>query len=197
LIATPLTGWEILRTKMLAAIWRARSAGLTLFALWVVGLVAGAVHPLGFLSAVTGLIVIGPLYAALGVSLSLQIGERKQTNNVILVLALCVLPLCGMAIMLPSSASILLGACSAPLLVWSSLFSYEDVQSLVHSGVLPQLGGTSIKPGVSARMVLAACWIAMIAHAAGAFFLTRSMCRRFDPHVGRPVRSRRDLPTGA
>ena len=154
LITTSLTGWEILRAKMLAAIWRARNAGLTLIALWVVGLVAGAVHPLGFLSAVAGLIVIGPFYAALGVSLSLHIGERKQTNNVILLLALCVLPLSGMAIMLPSNASILLGACSTPLLIWSSLFSYEDVQSLVRSGVLPQLGGTSIKPGMSAGW----CW---------------------------------------
>ena len=163
---------------------------LTLIALWAVGLLAGAVHPLGFLSAVAGLIAIGAFYAALGVSLSLRIGERKQTNNVIILLVLCVLPLSGLAILLPGRASVLLGACSTPFLIWSSLFSYEDVQSVVHSGVLPQLGGTSIKPGTSARMVLAACWIAMIAHAVGAFFLTRSTCRGFDSLVGRPVRSR-------
>jgi hypothetical protein len=196
LMATALTGWEILRAKMLAAIWRARNAGLTLIALWAVGLLAGAVHPLGFLSAVAGLIVIGAFYAALGVSLSLQIGDRKQINNVILLVVLCLLPVSGLAIMLPSSASILLGACSTPLLIWSSLFSHEDVHSLVHSGVLPQLGGTSIKPGMSARMVLAACWIAMIAHAVGAFFLTRSTCRGFDSLVGRPVRSQSDPRAG-
>ena len=84
MIATSLTAWEILRAKMLAAIWRARNAGLMLIALWVVGLVAGAVHPLGFLNAVAGLIAIGAFYAAVGVSLSLQIGERKQANNMIL-----------------------------------------------------------------------------------------------------------------
>jgi hypothetical protein len=76
------------------------------------------------------------------------------------------------------------------------LFSYEDVHSLVHAGVLPQLGGTSIKPGMSARMVLAACWVATVAQAVGAYFLTRSTCRRFDSLVGRPVRSRRDLHVG-
>jgi ABC-type Na+ efflux pump permease subunit len=197
LIATSLTGWEILRAKMLAAIWRARHAGLTLIALWAVGLLAGALHPLGFLSAVAGLIVIGAFYAALGVSLSLQIGDRKQMNNVILLVVLCVLPLSGLAIMLPSSASILLGACSSPLLIWSSLFSYEDVRSLVRSGVLWRPGETSIKAGISARMVLAACWIAMIAHAVGALFLTRSTCHRFDSLVGRPVRSRSDSRAGS
>jgi len=81
LIATSLSGWEIVRAKMLAAIRRARGAALILMALWAVGLLAGAVHPLGFLSAVMGLIVIGPFYAALGVCLSLQIGERKQTTT--------------------------------------------------------------------------------------------------------------------
>jgi ABC-type Na+ efflux pump permease subunit len=197
LIATSLTGWEIIRAKMVAAIWRARGAALTLIALWAIGLLAGAVHPLGFLSAIAALIVVGALYAALGVVLSLQIGERKQTNNMIILLVLCVLPFSGLAILLPGSASVFLGACSTPFLIWSSLFSYEDVRSIVHSGVLPQLGGTNIKPGVSAQMVLAACWSAMIAHAVGAFLLTRSTCRRFDSVVGRPVRSRSNEPASA
>ena len=190
LIATSLSPWEILQAKMLAAIWRARGAGLMLITLWTVGLLAGAVHPLGFLNAITGLIVIGAFYAVVGLSLSFRIGERKQANHMIILLVLCVLLFSGLAILLPGGASVLLGACSSPFLVWSSLFSYEDVQSIIQSSVLPQLGETSIKPGVSARMVLAACWLATIAHAAGAFFLTRSTCRRFDALVGRPIRSR-------
>ena len=80
LIATSLTGWEILRAKMLAAIWRARGAALTLISLWVVGLLAGAVHPLGFLNAVVGLIVIGPFYAAFGVSLA-SADRRTEANQ--------------------------------------------------------------------------------------------------------------------
>jgi hypothetical protein len=190
LIATSLTGWEILRAKILAAMWRARVAGLTLIALWVVGLAAGAVHPLGVLNALAGLMAIGAFSAALGVSLGLRIAERKATTNMILLLVVCVLPLSGLAILLPGRASVLLGACSTPALIWSSLFSYEDVQSLAHSGVLPQLGGTSIKPGVSARLVLAACWGATITHAVGAVFLTRWTCRGFASLAGRPVRSR-------
>ena len=42
---------------------------LTLISLWAVGLLAGAVHPLGFLNAVAGLIAIGAFYAAFGVAL--------------------------------------------------------------------------------------------------------------------------------
>jgi ABC-type Na+ efflux pump permease subunit len=197
LIATSLTAWEILRAKMLAAIWRARGAGLILIALWTVGLFAGAVHPLGFLNAVAALFVIGAFYAALGVTMSLQISERKHFNKMLILCVLCALPFSGLAILLPGSASILLGACSTPFLVWSSLFSYEDVQSLFRSGVLPLLGSTSIKPGVSARMVLAAYCIAVMAHAVGAFFLTYLTCRRFDAIVGRPVRSRAGGRAGA
>jgi hypothetical protein len=141
----------------------------------------------GFLNAVAGLIAIGAFYAAAGVSLSLVLGERKQTNDLILLVALYVLPLSGLAILLPGTASLFLGAYSSPFLIWSSLFSYEDVQTLMHSRVLPQLGPTSIKPGVSARMVLASCWFATGAHAAGAFFLTRIACRRFDALVGRTM----------
>jgi ABC-type Na+ efflux pump permease subunit len=190
LIATSLTPWEILRAKMLAAIWRARGASVMLIALWAVGVAAGAVHPLGFFNAVAGLIAIGAFYSAMGILLSLLIGKRKQINNMLLLVVLCVLPLSGLAILLPGTASVFLGACSPPFLIWSSLFSYEDVQSVINSGVLPQLGATSIKPGVSARMVLAACWFATIAHAAGAFFLTRATCRRFDVLVGRPALTR-------
>ena len=47
LIATSLTAWEILRAKMLAAIWRARGAGLMLITLWTVGLAGGCRAPAG------------------------------------------------------------------------------------------------------------------------------------------------------
>ncbi len=187
LIATSLTGWEILQGRILAALWRARGVALTLIALWTVGVCAGAVHPLGLLNAVAGLIAIGVFYAALGVALSLRINERKQANHMIILLVLCVLPLSGLVILVPGRLNLLLGACSTPLLIWSSLFSYEDVWSAVHSGVFPELRGTSITTDASARMVLAACWLAMIAHAVGAFFLSRSTCRRFDALVGRPA----------
>ena len=66
LIATPLTGWEILRAKMLGAIWRTRGLALLMLALWIVGLLAGAVHPLGFLAALAGMVVSCGFLAAPG-----------------------------------------------------------------------------------------------------------------------------------
>jgi hypothetical protein len=151
------------------------------------------VHPLGFLCAVVGLTVIGAFYAALGVFLSLHFVDQKKTDHMMLLVILFVLLLSGPPILVPGSASVLLGAFSTPFLIWSSLFSYEDVQSLVHAGRFLQPGATSLKPGVGARMVLAAYGLAVLVHAAGAYILTRSTCRRFDFLIGRPFRSRRQI----
>ena len=57
LIATSLSGCEILRAMMLGPVL-SRLRALDIIALWTVGLMAGAVHPLGFLAAVTGLVVL-------------------------------------------------------------------------------------------------------------------------------------------
>ncbi len=81
LIATPLSGWEILRAKMLGPVLSRRRGALTLIALWTVGLMAGAVHPLGFLAAVTGLAVFAWFCSALGVSRSLREGGMKRAGH--------------------------------------------------------------------------------------------------------------------
>ena len=51
LIATPLAPRDILRSKMLASVWRMRATLVTLLALWTLGLCAGAIHPIGFFTA--------------------------------------------------------------------------------------------------------------------------------------------------
>ena len=52
LIATPLTARDILRSKMLAALWRMRVLLAILLGLWTIGLIAGAIHPVGFVLSV-------------------------------------------------------------------------------------------------------------------------------------------------
>ena len=81
----------------------------------------------------------------------------------------------ALAIFLPGGASVFPGACSPPFLIGSSLFSYEDVHSAVHSGVMPQFCATSVAPGVSARIMLTACWFGTSVDASGAFFLARHL----------------------
>ena len=68
LIATPLSGWEILRAKMLGAVWYARGYAVTMLTLWTLGLLAGALHPLGFLAGLAGLAASTAFYVALGIS---------------------------------------------------------------------------------------------------------------------------------
>jgi hypothetical protein len=102
--------------------------------------------------------------------------------------------------------TLLVGAISGAL-AWSSLLSYEDVFSVVHSGAFVQFGATALQKVVGvpdnlplgARVLLfgtgalqkvvgartvVAFWLAgTTALGAGAYSVTRAMCRDFD--VGR------------
>ncbi|MGC1722962.1 MAG: ABC transporter permease, partial [Isosphaeraceae bacterium] len=49
LTVTPLEGQEILIGKILGALWRVRGILAALLFVWLIGLICGAVHPLGFL----------------------------------------------------------------------------------------------------------------------------------------------------
>ena len=77
-------------------------------------------------------------------------------------------------------------------LAWSSLLSYEDVHSVVHSGAFPQFGATALQMVVGARTVVGVWLAGTTALGAWAFSLTRAMCRDFDVAVGRPTRPRAD-----
>jgi hypothetical protein len=211
LIATPLSGWEILRAKMLGPVLSRPGGTLTLIALWMVGLMAGAVHPLGFVAAVTGLAVLAWCCSSLGVSTSLREGGMKRAGHP---LALVVRRVAAVGV------TILVGAISGAL-AWSSLLSYEDVSSVVHSGAFLQFGATPIpkvvgfpdnvphdariqclrvmmfgtgalQMVVGARTVVAVWLAGTTALGAGAYFVTRAMCRDFDVEVGRATRPRAD-----
>jgi ABC-type transport system involved in multi-copper enzyme maturation permease subunit len=72
LISTPLTGWEILRGKVLGAIWAQRGFAAIPLGFWIIGLLVGALHPLGFLASVIAFGLITWLVAAVGVHASLK-----------------------------------------------------------------------------------------------------------------------------
>ena len=192
LLATPLGGWEIVRAKLLGAAWKAREGGCTLVALWTVGLLAGAVHPLGFLAAVTGLAASYAFFAALGVSLSIRVGPRRRASDLITLLYPLV-AVSGFVILLPGITGVVLGAGSVPFLASASLFSYEDIHAAIQAAPFPQFAVRSgFKAEVGARLVMATWLVGTLAQAAGAAYLTRSLCRRFDALAGRPTRPRSD-----
>jgi ABC-type transport system involved in multi-copper enzyme maturation permease subunit len=190
LLVTPLTGWEIIRAKILGVLFRLRGSIMILVGLWTVGLSAGAVHPLGLLASFVGIAATGGCYAALGVYVSLLARDRSAALNLNALLPF-LLATCGLVIQVPGRGSVLLAAASPPFLAFTSLFSYEDVHTLIHAGVIPMYAGpTSFQPGLGARSVLAAWLLGTVAHAVGALYLTRAMCLTFDEVVGRPTPAR-------
>ncbi len=72
LIATPLDGAEILRAKMVGAVWGMRWLAGVLLGLWLVGLAAGSIHPLAFVAVAIETAVFVGFATALGTYISLR-----------------------------------------------------------------------------------------------------------------------------
>jgi hypothetical protein len=123
-------------------------------------------------------------YAALGVAMSLWSADSNGAGSPI------VSPLRSLAAL---GATLLLTVIPIAL-AFVSLLSYEDVRAVAHSAGFPLLSATPLSSflgdptGMGARTVLAGWLAAVLSLAAGAFSLTRTMCRGFDSAVGRPMR---------
>jgi hypothetical protein len=187
LIATPLSGRDIVRGKVLGALWRGRETVATLLGLWVVGLAAGAVHPLGFLAAVVWLGVCWPLYGALGVASALR-PDRPEWALHPTNWPLGLMAGLGMTILMTLVPW---------LLVSAALCTYEDVQAAVSSGDFPLFQRTIFRPWVGARGVAVAWLAGMAAMVVLATTSIRSLTLSFDALVGRPCPPDRGVPTEA
>jgi ABC-type Na+ efflux pump permease subunit len=77
LVATPLTAFEILRGKAIGAFWSMRALLLVWLALVMMGLVVGAVHPLGVL----GVTLATATYLAFGCVLGMVYSLRALTSS--------------------------------------------------------------------------------------------------------------------
>jgi hypothetical protein len=158
-----------------------------------VGLLAGALHPLGFLAALVELGVSAWFFAAYGTYLSLWSRNREQANARILLPSM-ILTMGGFVLpFLPKGfTTVLMGVGSMPFLTWASLISYEDVLAATRSGAFPPLSTVNIDTGGGAWMVLAIVLIGFIGPMVAAALLTRAACRGFDAAVGRPMRPQGD-----
>jgi ABC-type transport system involved in multi-copper enzyme maturation permease subunit len=190
LLATPLTGREILRAKILGPFRRVAALTVLIVGLWTVGLLAGSVHPLGYLAALVELAVSAWFFVALGVRASLWGRDRSQATErtigpVLLLIISGLLPF-----LVPSAvSSVLWGVGSMPFLTWLSLVSYEDVLAATRIGAY-SLDRQGLGSGEGPVKVVATCVLGLSAHAFAAFYLTRAALRGFDAAVGRPIRSR-------
>jgi hypothetical protein len=111
LATTLLTPAEIIRAKQFGALWSARRVGLALLAIWAVGLLLGAIHPVGVLACVLYIAVIAWLVAATGVLASSF--ARNSTRALITTFILLL---------------ILSGISRWPWVGWRLLFSGEEVK---------------------------------------------------------------------
>ena len=190
LLTTPLGGDEILRAKRLGAIWRVRGALLLLIGLWTAGLVAGAIHPFGFLAAVLGLGLVAWSLPALGTYFAAVKPEAATASNLAVgVVLLAMLTAMGPLLLPSRAASVLQGALSFPFDTWLALASYRDVHEAARTGAYPPLGMAGIDTGEGVGRVALAWGMGMAFLAAGGALLRRASSRRFDDAAGRPRRA--------
>lgn len=189
LLATPLTGREIVRAKMLGTVWRVRGWPILLASLWSLGLLSGALHPLGFLASLLGLVLMLWCYTAFGTYVSIWAADLKQaTNRVAVPVTLTVFSGLLPIVMPARSTSVLWGAASP---VWHSYFSlvtYEDVRDAFQGGPYPPLAMVGVNSDEGGGRVVATCLIGWTAQAVVAGFFTWGALRRFDKAVDRPRR---------
>ncbi len=190
LIATPLSGREILRAKMIATVWKARWGFAVLIVLWSLGLVAGSLHPLGFGAAFVVLGVSVWFMTAIGTYVSLISRDSAQASNRALVPAL-LLSCSFLVCYFPSRyTTVFMGVGSSPFVNWICLVSPGEIRDVMSGAPtfrrLDQLGVPSYE---SPMRVLAACLCSVAGFAMGAAHVSGLAFARFDRVVGRPVRA--------
>jgi ABC-2 family transporter protein len=190
LLATPLTSRDILRSALLATAWRSRHALAVLLALWMLGMAAGAIHPLGFLVSWLEVAASAWLMAVLGVLASLRAGkaESAPAQGAVPTLVLTttgVLPL----LLPPGLNPVLLGAGSLPLMAWTSLVSYREMASALAAPLDPHFPWVGLPGGQIPLLVFISWLVAILGPAGGGLVAWRYAVAHFDRLVGRPHRA--------
>jgi ABC-type Na+ efflux pump permease subunit len=198
LIMTPLSARDILRGKLLAALWRLRGIGVTILAMWTLGLVSGAVHPIGYLATVLTLASSTAFYLVAGQLTALQVEDQATAGG--RGLSLVILPVCSglLPFFLPTAiGSIAWGVASTPLVSCLALVSYREVSSAWQSAVYPPLEWVGLNAGDGPLLVVITCVVGILGPALGARWIWNRCLANFDRLVGRPSREEREatVPT--
>jgi ABC-type Na+ efflux pump permease subunit len=195
LIATPLSGRDILLGKLRAALWRLRGIGITILTLWTLGLVTGAVHPLGYLAAILTLATSSGFYLVAGLLAALKTADHATAA--VRGLGLVAIPISSafLPFFLPAAvASIAWGFASTPLIAWISLVTYREASVAWQSPIYPLFQWVGFNWGDGTLMVVLTCAVAIIAPALLGHWLWTYCVANFDRMVGRPCR---DVPIAA
>jgi ABC-type transport system involved in multi-copper enzyme maturation permease subunit len=189
LISTPLDDWEIVTGKILGAFWRVRGLLVTLLMIWLIGMVSGAVHPLGFLAVV----VLSSLYtlfiSLVGICFSLRckssVRSMTATIGVLFFLNGGYLFCCVPFLHGPGEMVFLAGF--TPLVVTGAVFTFTEVEAFFHLS-----HGFTIPSRTDIVMLV---FFSVIIHASAAFALLHTCLSQFETVVDRPRRSLDSYPS--
>jgi ABC-type transport system involved in multi-copper enzyme maturation permease subunit len=193
LIATPLSGWQIVRGKSLGALWGMRGFGVFLGLFWIVGLAAGAIHPFGLLASLIGVAILTWFVIALGMHVSLAC--KKTSHALTATIAILMgLNIGYLAVLYP--VLVLWGNVDeyrhffigvTPWVASSALMSYPQVAQLFETLQHPDwpVGFELEALGYGALVFLGYGLVAIV--------LTWRTVRYFDNAINRPRRARTQL----
>lgn len=189
LITTPLSARDILWAKMLATSWRLRWILGTMVVLWTLGLIAGAIHPLGFVLSLLILFSWMWFMVAWGMLCAVKAKASALATHPSIGFAYLLIGTAALPIFLPAGmCSVLLGSGSSPLLLWLAEFSYRDLRNALHYSAYPHLHWIGIETGEGPLRVATACLIGIVAPVLGGLSAWRYAIAHFDRLIGRPWR---------
>jgi ABC-type transport system involved in multi-copper enzyme maturation permease subunit len=180
LLATPLTAAEIVRGKLLGALWSMRWVGAVWLLFALSGLLVGAIHPIGFAAGAALTVIYVAFAAALGTAYSLRArsSSRALTATIGTLLVLNGLYLLACIPFQGSPDSSFLFAGVTPAWEASSWMTYEEFRNLMignYSRAAKDEGGAFVAGFVSAVM-----------YGLGAAALIAITISRFDAVIDRP-----------
>jgi ABC-type transport system involved in multi-copper enzyme maturation permease subunit len=196
LVATPLTGTEIVRAKLLGSLWGARHSAATFAALVVAGVLAGSIDARTLPLLAAELLAVAWFAAALGTWISLRsrdtVRALARTMGVLVAIN-------GIALVagLPfgSARPFAYSGC-VPMTIAVSIASHGEMigdAATAGPAVVPVTLAVPARLWMDHGLTLfAGGLLGAAGYAGAAWWLTRSACRQFDALLDRPALSGAD-----
>jgi ABC-type transport system involved in multi-copper enzyme maturation permease subunit len=179
LTTTTLSGTEILAAKMIGAAWAPRLLLYTMLFLWTVGLLCGALHPIGALCLIVELALFTWFAAALGTYISLK-SKNTTRATALTMLILMAINVGYMMCCVPVRADTpLIAAPCTPALIAFSGFTYDELWGILgwRNDYYSQRSGEYIAAGIAGTFT----------YGLAALLLTAKAFHDFDKVVDRPI----------